>query len=162
MAENVRSKGAALDKARKEAVTDAIKRALRIFGNHLGNCCYDKDYLRSIKNAPKQQSMVPTPSWTPNYRPPTVAAPRNDNIITEEDLIMSTDMTDIAPIDTKVEPNNILRPTMHAHKVTMSPRSMNVAQWNPPVPPLQPDFKPFNPQNSAPNEFLKWNPNGFK
>jgi len=34
---------------RKEAVTDALKRALRNFGNLLGNCLYDKEYTREIQ-----------------------------------------------------------------------------------------------------------------
>ncbi|KAF4564546.1 DNA repair protein rad52 [Pleurotus pulmonarius] len=46
--ENAKSKGAALDKCKKEAVTDAIKRALRNFGNLLGNCLYDKAYTQEI------------------------------------------------------------------------------------------------------------------
>ncbi|KAH8829487.1 Rad52/22 family double-strand break repair protein-domain-containing protein [Flagelloscypha sp. PMI_526] len=47
-AENQRNKGAALDKAKKEAVTDALKRSLRNFGNVLGNCLYDKKYAQNI------------------------------------------------------------------------------------------------------------------
>ena len=35
--------------AKKEAVTDGIKRTLRMFGNVLGNCLYDKKYLQDIK-----------------------------------------------------------------------------------------------------------------
>lgn len=46
--ENSRSKGAALDKCKKEAVTDAVKRALRNFGNLLGNCLYDKSYTQEV------------------------------------------------------------------------------------------------------------------
>lgn len=52
-AENQRSKGQAIEKARKEAVTDAIKRALRQFGNALGNCCYDKEYAKEIAGVSK-------------------------------------------------------------------------------------------------------------
>ncbi|KLO09402.1 Rad52 22 double-strand break repair protein [Schizopora paradoxa] len=48
MLENSKSKGAALDKCKKEAVTDGIKRALRTFGNLLGNCLYDKQYTSEI------------------------------------------------------------------------------------------------------------------
>ncbi|EPQ52213.1 Rad52/22 double-strand break repair protein [Gloeophyllum trabeum ATCC 11539] len=48
MLENSKSKGAALDKCKKEAVTDAIKRALRNFGNLLGNCLYDKSYAQEV------------------------------------------------------------------------------------------------------------------
>lgn len=33
---------------KKEAVTDATKRALRTFGNLLGNCLYDKAYLADV------------------------------------------------------------------------------------------------------------------
>lgn len=47
-AENQRSKCVAMEKARKEAATDALKRALRQFGSALGNCCYDKNYLKSL------------------------------------------------------------------------------------------------------------------
>ncbi|KAH3666442.1 hypothetical protein WICMUC_005710 [Wickerhamomyces mucosus] len=46
--ENARSKAAAFDKAKKEAVTDGMKRALRSFGNAMGNCLYDKEYLKKI------------------------------------------------------------------------------------------------------------------
>ncbi|KAF2149508.1 recombination protein Rad52, partial [Myriangium duriaei CBS 260.36] len=46
--ENCRGKAAAFEKAKKEAATDALKRALRNFGNVLGNCLYDKDYLAKV------------------------------------------------------------------------------------------------------------------
>lgn len=36
-------------KAKKEAVTDAVKRTLRSFGNVLGNCLYDKEYTKEIE-----------------------------------------------------------------------------------------------------------------
>ena len=36
------------EKAKKEGTTDGLKRALRSFGNVLGNCLYDKDYLAKI------------------------------------------------------------------------------------------------------------------
>ncbi|CAG7848715.1 DNA repair and recombination protein radC AltName: Full=RAD52 homolog [Serendipita indica DSM 11827] len=45
---NVKNKGEGLDKCKKEAVTDGVKRALRNFGNVLGNCIYDKDYTNQI------------------------------------------------------------------------------------------------------------------
>ncbi|KAH0349965.1 recombination protein Rad52, partial [Aureobasidium melanogenum] len=46
--ENCKGKAAAFEKAKKEAVTDALKRSLRNFGNVLGNCLYDKDYLQRV------------------------------------------------------------------------------------------------------------------
>ncbi|KAL4878569.1 DNA repair and recombination protein radC [Aspergillus karnatakaensis] len=46
--ENCKGKAAAFEKAKKEATTDALKRALRNFGNVLGNCIYDKDYVSKV------------------------------------------------------------------------------------------------------------------
>ena len=48
MISNCSGKGAAFEKTKKEAATDAMKRALRNFGNVLGNCLYDKDYLKKV------------------------------------------------------------------------------------------------------------------
>ncbi|UZJ56850.1 hypothetical protein CBS101457_006170 [Exobasidium rhododendri] len=53
--ENVKMKHMALEKARKEATTDALKRALRTFGRLLGNCLYDKKFVETaskMKAAP--------------------------------------------------------------------------------------------------------------
>nr|WJN25038.1 DNA repair and recombination protein [Tranzscheliella williamsii] len=56
-AENARQKHAALEKGKKEAVTDATKRALKNFGKLLGNCTYDHQYstqaLKVINPVPK-------------------------------------------------------------------------------------------------------------
>ncbi|PGH16447.1 hypothetical protein AJ79_01778 [Helicocarpus griseus UAMH5409] len=46
--ENSKSKALAFEKAKKEGTTDGLKRALRTFGNVLGNCVYDKDYLGKV------------------------------------------------------------------------------------------------------------------
>ncbi|MEE6478039.1 hypothetical protein FKM82_011718 [Ascaphus truei] len=54
VSEGLKSKALSLEKARKEAVTDGLKRALRCFGNSLGNCIMDKDYLRAINKLPRQ------------------------------------------------------------------------------------------------------------
>lgn len=43
------NKGAAIQGAKKEAVSDARKRCLRVFGDALGNCLYDKKHLNRIK-----------------------------------------------------------------------------------------------------------------
>lgn len=54
--ERCRSKAMAFDKCKKEAVTDGMKRALRQFGNALGNCLYDKDFLKKITNVASEPS----------------------------------------------------------------------------------------------------------
>lgn len=46
--ENCKGKAAAFEKAKKEGTTDALKRALRNFGNVLGNCIYDKEYVARV------------------------------------------------------------------------------------------------------------------
>ncbi|PWY86225.1 RAD52 DNA repair protein [Aspergillus heteromorphus CBS 117.55] len=46
--ENAKGKAAAFEKAKKEGTTDGLKRALRNFGNVLGNCVYDKDYVAKV------------------------------------------------------------------------------------------------------------------
>lgn len=53
--ENQRTKILALEKAKKEAVTDGLKRTLRQFGNALGNCCYDKEFLTEIKKFKREK-----------------------------------------------------------------------------------------------------------
>lgn len=47
--ERAKTRIMALEKAGKEGVTDAIKRAFRQFGNATGNCVYDKKYLEWIR-----------------------------------------------------------------------------------------------------------------
>ncbi|NWI25540.1 RAD52 protein, partial [Sula dactylatra] len=54
VSEGLKSKALSLEKARKEAVTDGLKRALKCFGNALGNCILDKDYLRAVNKLPCQ------------------------------------------------------------------------------------------------------------
>lgn len=72
--ENSRSKSAAFEKVKKEAATDALKRALRNFGNVLGNCLYDKDYLSRVtklKVAPKkwhEDNLHRHPSYAPTRK----------------------------------------------------------------------------------------------
>jgi DNA repair and recombination protein RAD52 len=50
MKENLASRGQAMEQARKEAITDGLKRTARQYDNLTGNCIYNKDYLvRVIK-----------------------------------------------------------------------------------------------------------------
>lgn len=57
MSEN-RCKGSAIENAKKEAVSDARKRALRVYGNALGNSVYDRDYIDSVK-VPAKKGLTP-------------------------------------------------------------------------------------------------------
>lgn len=58
--ENCKGKAAAFEKAKKEGTTDGLKRALKNFGNVLGNCIYDKEYLQKVTKLKVQPS-----KWDP-------------------------------------------------------------------------------------------------
>eukprot|EP01098_Paradermamoeba_levis_P004744 TRINITY_DN2021_c0_g1_i2.p1 TRINITY_DN2021_c0_g1~~TRINITY_DN2021_c0_g1_i2.p1 ORF type:complete len:337 (-),score=98.49 TRINITY_DN2021_c0_g1_i2:182-1192(-) len=51
-------KATAIEFAKKEAVSDARKRALRIFGSSLGNCLYDKEHLKKIKTTREDENFL--------------------------------------------------------------------------------------------------------
>ncbi|KAK0514285.1 hypothetical protein JMJ35_002902 [Cladonia borealis] len=59
--ENCKGKAPAFEKAKKEGTTDGLKRALRNFGNLLGNCVYDKDYVARVTKL----KIAPT-KWDPD------------------------------------------------------------------------------------------------
>jgi len=67
-ADNQKHKGAALEIAKKKAVSDALKRALRNLGNALGLTIYDKEYVsktkkkRRVKTTPAPKA--PNPFYT--------------------------------------------------------------------------------------------------
>lgn len=55
-----KSKATAIENAKKEAVSDARKRALRLFGNALGNSVYDKVHtVHEVKSKVKGAPMIP-------------------------------------------------------------------------------------------------------
>lgn len=58
IAERVKGLGKAKRQAYKSATTDAIKRALKQFGNALGLCCSDKNYIRQIKRMRKIEQPI--------------------------------------------------------------------------------------------------------
>lgn len=47
--ENAPIHGKAMEKCRKEATTDGLKRAARLFGNATGGCVYNREYLERVK-----------------------------------------------------------------------------------------------------------------
>lgn len=58
--ENQKSKSLAMEKAKKEAATDALKRALRQFGNALGNCLYNKQFIKDVQKVEKKYAKINT------------------------------------------------------------------------------------------------------
>lgn len=56
-----------------------MKRALRMFGNRLGNCAYDKGFLKDIKNGRNPGVGLKTPLRPANYPKPSVATVKYDD-----------------------------------------------------------------------------------
>ena len=72
-----KDKGELLGRCHKAAVTDATKRALRRFGECLGNTCYDKDQIREIERSKKPKLTAgPPPPPPPKAIVPTSIPPR--------------------------------------------------------------------------------------
>ncbi|XP_036961783.1 DNA repair protein RAD52 homolog [Acanthopagrus latus] len=85
VSEGLKSKALSLEKARKEAVTDGMKRALKCFGNALGNCIQDKEYLLAINKITKQPPPPLDPAKTKRSEgEPSVEKARFSSLIREE------------------------------------------------------------------------------
>ncbi|OQE21339.1 hypothetical protein PENSTE_c012G07468 [Penicillium steckii] len=88
--ENAKGKAAAFEKSKKEATTDALKRSLRNFGNVLGNCVYDKDYLAKVtkvKSVPAKFDVGELhrhADFAPKKQAPPPAPPKREQ---EDDLL---------------------------------------------------------------------------
>ncbi|XP_073328537.1 DNA repair protein RAD52 homolog [Pagrus major] len=88
VSEGLKSKALSLEKARKEAVTDGMKRALKCFGNALGNCILDKEYLLAINKIPKQPPPPLDPAKTKRSAgEPLVEKARFSSLVREEKLV---------------------------------------------------------------------------
>ena len=70
-----RDRAKAVENARKEAVSDATKRALRAFGNALGNCVYDKAHCKENEAAKKAAAKRPALAAAPQPQPPQFQQP---------------------------------------------------------------------------------------
>ena len=66
---NEKDRGKAIENARKEAVSDGVKRALRYFGAALGNCVYDKQYVNAVSAKPKAQPPLQSQPHAPQFAP---------------------------------------------------------------------------------------------
>ncbi|KUF90594.1 DNA repair and recombination protein rti1 [Phytophthora nicotianae] len=57
-----RDLGAALEQAKKASISDARKRALRLFGEYLGNSCYDKDHIKDVNSNKPMAPLAAAPN----------------------------------------------------------------------------------------------------
>ena len=72
-------RGPAIEKAKKEAVSDARKRCLRLYGDALGNCLYDKSHLKRIKS-----SAGNTGDDLLDYKSISTQSVKSESVISEE------------------------------------------------------------------------------
>lgn len=121
--ENCKGKAAAFEKAKKEGTTDALKRALRNFGNVLGNCIYDKEYVAKVTKvkalpskwdvdnlhrhpdfAPIKKEPLSVPKMEDDDLPPAIAAAgrnssANSNIDVDGEFGSPLPMLTVSPCD---------------------------------------------------------------
>ncbi|KAF2840728.1 hypothetical protein M501DRAFT_1047927 [Patellaria atrata CBS 101060] len=102
--ENCANKAMAFEKCKKEAVTDGKKRALRNFGNVLGNCIYDKEFVKWISRVkPSATNMSEV-----NLLRPSLTAAQREAVIKsrqqEEDIKLETiPAVEIKPRDAEMD-----------------------------------------------------------
>ncbi|XP_036068356.1 DNA repair protein RAD52 homolog isoform X2 [Oryzias melastigma] len=102
VSEGLKSKALSLEKARKEAVTDGMKRALKCFGNALGNCILDKEYLLAINKIPRQPPAPLDPAKTKRSDgEPSIEKARFSSLDREEKLVCATGPSRM-PLESKV------------------------------------------------------------
>ncbi|KAJ6000755.1 hypothetical protein N7481_001164 [Penicillium waksmanii] len=157
--ENAKGKAAAFEKSKKEATTDALKRSLRNFGNVLGNCVYDKDYLAKVtkvKSAParfdiedlhRHRDFVPKPQAPPAKRSSKAVASASF----DGDGEFGSDLFDEADfaVGTTGNPDEII---IEAEAQQQPPTPMNRPQ-----PPRGPPAGRFD-NTVTPSKPERWNP----
>lgn len=175
--ENCKGKAAAFEKAKKEGTTDALKRALRNFGNVLGNCIYDKDYLKKVTKL----KLEPSKGWDesglhrhadfakkvevkkePSAQDIGNAAPMA--IEAFEDLLGEFDEVDFNMVDddhpdevslpesAKPTPQSNFKPNPQAMQPPSRPLARSHSAGNPPRPPQNPAHGQQNPRPGGPNQ----------
>ncbi|XP_022057453.1 DNA repair protein RAD52 homolog isoform X1 [Acanthochromis polyacanthus] len=108
--EGLKSKAQSLEKARKEAVTDGMKRALRCFGHALGNCIMNKEYLLAINKIPKQPPPALDPAHTKRSdEEPSVEKARVCSLVREENQVSAA-----GPSRMPLEPRVIIQNQNHS------------------------------------------------
>ncbi|XP_033491174.1 DNA repair protein RAD52 homolog [Epinephelus lanceolatus] len=113
VSEGLKSKALSLEKARKEAVTDGMKRALKCFGNALGNCIMDKEYLLAINKIPKQTPSPLDPAQTKRSEgEPSIEKARISSLVRQEKLASAVGPVR-APLEPRVLNHNQNYPDVH-------------------------------------------------
>ncbi|OMJ17091.1 DNA repair and recombination protein RAD52 [Smittium culicis] len=135
-AENAKNKFSALEKAKKEASTDGIKRALRMFGDVLGNCLYNRNYLNKSSKFAKRNAAE-------NYTESDLYRPNN--------IPQITSGSHPSTIQPTIPPNNsILRKEGESSKAPLGHRPSPKKLMNAPI---EHDRKAFELTKSEIDDF---------
>jgi DNA repair and recombination protein RAD52 len=156
VSDNQKHKGAAIEQAKKKAVSDGLKRALRNFGNALGLTVYDKEHIAKIKRASRNtltknaQPLTPRPV-NPFYMPNGSTATQQTQVSVQQDEPNSNGSTQSllgALEGTNIkEEHTEAKVEIHQPPQRAPPPSIN-KNTSPPQPP-RPNRPPVLPPNGA-------------
>ncbi|OQR88834.1 DNA repair and recombination protein Rad22 [Thraustotheca clavata] len=168
--EGLKDLGAAIDISKKASISDARKRALRLFGNYLGNSCYDKEHIKDVAanrtNSTPLQSptsiklengaasepplqITNGPSTSTAAAPNSASSPAPNSSATSSSVPAKS--TSAAPytIAAAVPPTH--PPRVVRKPIQSSPLTSGIAQVKPPPIPNKPvQYQHFNPPPAAP------------
>ncbi|KAH8166621.1 hypothetical protein CIB48_g1636 [Xylaria polymorpha] len=147
--ENCKGKAAAFEKAKKEGTTDALKRTLRNFGNVLGNCIYDKDYLAKVtkikvgptkfdeENLHRHANFIKKEQDIVKVEPKAIASRSSDQAnmsVVSDALALEEDFGDFDMADFGVtedgHPDEVVLPASHEHVARLSEKPQNSIAGN--------------------------------
>ncbi|KAJ4396559.1 DNA repair protein rad52 [Gnomoniopsis smithogilvyi] len=160
--ENCTGKAKAFEKAKKEGTTDALKRALRNFGNVLGNCIYDKDYVKKVT----KMKIEPNRGWDENGLHRHADFQKKEDIVkiepglghgagypsgpptagdSFEDLIGEFDEVDFNIVEDDEHPDEVCVPQQNEKPVPQFNNRPNAPNLQPPTRPLSRSHSAGNP-----------------
>eukprot|EP01004_Peranema_trichophorum_P005863 NODE_4705_length_1127_cov_52.144422_g4172_i0.p1 GENE.NODE_4705_length_1127_cov_52.144422_g4172_i0~~NODE_4705_length_1127_cov_52.144422_g4172_i0.p1 ORF type:complete len:333 (-),score=75.69 NODE_4705_length_1127_cov_52.144422_g4172_i0:69-1067(-) len=169
--ENNKSKGSALEHAKKKAVSDATKRALRYFGHALGLTVYDKKKLKknlekrttpykrpSGTFTPRRIHLGPTsPDTTDKITSETPSPPPSSNLSTPPPSSLISNSPSTTPNTNNSNTSSPISP-LPWRSSTLSPPTLqnHIPTTPPPVSPITtlPTSEPVAPTNNNPS----WSP----
>ena len=123
-------------KCKKEAVTDALKRALRNFGNVLGNCLYDKSFVNEVI---KIKVQPPKFDKSELHRKPEFEEPQPSTSAASPTIKSEPQSKPISSVPPHMRPQTTTPRTPHAQPQSSYSASTNI---NTPPP-------PYNPRNTV-------------
>ncbi|KAJ5324251.1 Rad52/22 double-strand break repair protein [Penicillium atrosanguineum] len=173
--ENCKGKAAAFEKSKKEGTTDALKRTLRNFGNVLGNCVYDKDYLTKVtkvKAGPGKwdvEELHRHPDFAPRKLPPPKRMAEDDDLPPPRPVEQAkSNVPEIKPAfdgdgefgsDLFDEADFVVGDSGNPDEISLEPETSRQppTPMNRPIPPRGPPGGRFDTNAVTPSKPERWN-----